>query len=222
MLSYISIYLWFVLFLCMLIGVSCSDRQCNVYLEWYCGSAPSQPSHACCNSLNDALNYTGHESALCNQQFYITMYFNSIAEVLYSNSSNTFYENIAQISLLGAPGNTVIQCEVGAGLIFNGTAHVNKSMDACIQHISFQGCGAAVNSTSAALYFVRHCHVELSHVMIYNSNGSGLALINMSGGVNVSHSLFFNNSLLQGGGVYINFSLSESVYTCLQKKAPLL
>ena len=219
MLSYTPIYLWFVLFLCTLIDVLCSsDRKCNVHLEWHCGSAPSQPSYACCNSLNDALNYTAQESGLCNQQFYITMHFNSITEALYSNSSSTFHENIAQISLLGAPGNTVIQCEVGAGLIFNGTTHMNKSMDTCIRHMSFHGCGAPVKNTLAALYFVRHCHVELSHVTLFNSNGSGLALINVSGGVNVSRSLFFNNIFLQGAGVYINISLNESVYTHIDKR----
>jgi len=164
------------------------------------------------------LNYTAQESGLCNQQFYIAMHFNSIAEALDSNSSSTFHENIAQVSLLGAPGNTVIQCEVGAGLIFNGTTHTNKSMDTRIQHMSFHGCGAPVKNILAALYFVRHCHVELSHVTLLNSNGSGLALINVSGGVNVSHSLFFNNTFLQGAGVYISISLNENVYTHIYKR----
>ena len=190
-----------------------SDRQCNVCLKWQCRGAPSRASYACCNSLNDALNYTANASASCDEQLHVAVHFNSTTEALNDSSSNTFNGNIAHISFLGAPGDTVIQCEIGAGLVFDGTAHTNTSIHIGIHNISFHGCGTAIRNTSAALYITGHWHVELSYVTLDNSNGSGLALINVSGGVNVNHSLFLSNAFFCGAGAYIDISLGKTEYS---------
>ena len=118
----------------------------------------------------------------------------------------------------------VVSCPDGkAGLSFNRSANI------LLENIEFTGCGAPQYSstTTAAsllsksnddfqfiefpvsLYFLSCTAVTIEHVVVQESPGVGLALLNTVGKVVISNSTFSNNGYESkyGGGVVIEHSL---------------
>jgi hypothetical protein len=132
----------------------------------------------------------------------------------------------ANVSLYGFNIMTLIQCQnvrsasgkgLGAGFRFTNISQLQ------IENLSFHGCGAIHNGSTnlnisqtmdflASIYIYYSVNVLVRQVRIEDGNGSGLAIINTTGYVEVSHSSFKNNSIkgnttLSGGrGIYIDFT----------------
>ena len=199
-------------FIIMKVSGECNkDVSCNatVTVEWHCGVGYNAVS--CC-SLNAALNYTANQTAICSRksrQLSVAIHLNSSTENLSKSSIHTFTgNNISHLVLCGTQDYTIINCEKGAALKFEGTTRSDTQLNVQIHNISFQACGNGI----AALYFSGNYHIKLHHVVIAKSNGSGLSLVNVSRRVQVSKSLFENNSLHGsfGAGVHINISTEDN------------
>ena len=188
------------------VGSTCTNEEnilCNVSVVSQCNDKSTNTS--CCSSINDAIALTRSEVGLCSGEFFVSIIFNSTSEILYGNrsgSSNTFSGNITQLKLLGATSGTVVECKNGTALTFNGTEKdiMKNPIDIHIHRMTFKKCGWAQNHVSGALLFLRYCHVELYNVTLEASNAAGLALVNVSGGVNISYSVFQSNRFNQGYG----------------------
>ena len=186
-------------------------------MQWQCnsttrprGETPHQEP-ACFNSLSTALEFTENETGACSGELNVTITFSSTTDVLSTNA--TFSNgNFSWLSLLGAPSGTVVLCKAAVGLNFDGTDVTSTFMEVKIKRIKFQSCGPGVQSLPAALYFTHHCRIELSDVVVEGSQGSGLVLINILGGVNVSRSNFIGNQFERGygAGVHMTISFNES------------
>ena len=139
-------------------------------------------------------------------------------------ADNTEFANLSNVTILGS-GNegsnrTLLLCDYdqAAGLSFV------RSTDITISHLMFSLCGALRNSTSvlddsnstarvmSSVYFHNCTSVTIDTVSIHRSNGTGMTMYSLHGEVNLLHSVFTENSVVEakvsssgGGGVYIEF-----------------
>lgn len=190
-----------------------ASEQCStISVQWQCESENDAPfqhktlQQTCFDSLDGALNFTKHEVNLCQGQLQVNMTFNSTAEDLNSNVtfSNT---NFSHLSFLGAPNSTLIHCKAAA-LRFDGSDEMSNLMEINIQRMTFLSCGPGVEELPAALFFNGKCQIQLSYINVEDSNGSGLALIHVLRGINVTHSSFIRNKFVNGFGAGVHVTLS--------------
>ena len=91
-----------------------------------------------------------------------------------------------------------------------------------ISYVSFHGCGAIHKGLSvnrmpflASVYIYYSINVGINHVSVEDGNGTGLAIIDTTGYVEVTYSMFKNNGIkgngkLSGGrGVYVDFTYCQ-------------
>ena len=116
--------------------------------------------------------------------------------------------------------STAVHCQHvgqnGPGFMFTSITELH------IVSISFHGCGfihkwltIIRNRTIpflASIYIYNSKNIHISHVRVQDGNGTGLAIIDTTGLVNITYSTFKNNSIkgnssLSGGrGVYVDFT----------------
>ena len=128
------------------------------------------------------------------------------------------------IALVGSNGSVTVTCTssnraelTDAGLSFVSVRNLS------IASLIFERCGGLHNSTSAnttsrnstiqfqsAIYILNCTNVNISHVNVSNSSGTGLAFFDTNGTVLVSNSRFELNRASHldpgGGGVYVEFT----------------
>ena len=130
--------------------------------------------------------------------------------------------NKTNVSIYGL--STLIQCQNVRNDQGNGTGFRFTNISQLqIGNLSFHGCGAIHNGSTilnnsqtmdflASIYIYYSVNVLVRQVRIEDGNGTGLAIIDTTGYVEVSHSFFNNNSIkgnttLSGGrGMYIDFT----------------
>ena len=136
----------------------------------------------------------------------------SVSEVVHVNT-------LKQLALIGCPdsGTEVTCLGKNAGFSF-----VNVT-DLEVSNIAFVNCGAIQNGTYVnvrtntlspflvSLFFFNCTNVNLVSIKVVNGNGTGVALLDTGGAVNIVHSLFENNTVRNsdlpgGGGLYIEFT----------------
>ena len=146
--------------------------------------------------------------------------------MLEENSTTNVFINRSSLKIIGN-GNTTIECRQNAGLAFKNISNIT------IQNITFYKCGMIFNSTSedpsstnsltliskAALLFEYCSTVNLTYVMVQNSDGVGIQMYNTIKKVYISHSVFYgnkikeNHSISGGGGLYIEIkSTTNATY----------
>ena len=141
----------------------------------------------------------------------------------YNLTESFMFQDKNSFAILGSGGDAtqvVIECYPLAGIAFN------KSSRVLIENISFVGCGARHLSTSrnmtssssplpfvhfqVALLFLCSESIVLSNISIHNSNGTGIAFLNVIGDVIITDSVIDNNvapvNLPGGGGIHVEFS----------------
>ena len=119
---------------------------------------------------------------------------------------------------------TVIQCQEVRNVHGNGAGfRFTSIIQLQIANITFLGCGAIHNGSTilnssktmpflASVYIYYTTNVSIKQVRIEDGNGTGLAIIDTTGYVEVAFSLFKNNSIkgkssLSGGrGIYVDFT----------------
>ena len=157
------------------------------------------------DDLSEAAFEDNTDLILCGSQFDLTQSIN--------------VQNVQSLSVIGlGREDTTVHCSNGTGLSF-----VNVT-DMTISDITFTGCGRVFNSTSLnsttenttldfqAGIFIYNCtDMSVDHVTVRNSSGSGIAIFDTDGIVEVTHSTFINNRIRDsvlpgGGGVYIEFT----------------
>lgn len=170
-------------------------------VKWQCGTGEQNQTN--CSSLSDALNFTAQQAAVCSGQKHLnaSIHLNSLTETL---NNNEHFVNVFHLRLLGSPNSTVVNCDKGAALKFKGTVHTSVNIE--IHNISFQKCG----NGQAALFFSGNCSITIGHLVVANSNGSGLLLENVSGKVCVSNSLIKNNNISNGSGAGVHIHISQT------------
>ena len=121
--------------------------------------------------------------------------------------------------------STVIRCQQDFVRNVNGSGfRFTNIMQLQIMKVVFIGCGAIHDGSTtfhgnnntmqflASIYIYYSINVQIQHVRIENGNGTGLAIIDTTGYVEVAHSIFKNNSIkgnttLSGGrGIYVDFT----------------
>ena len=112
--------------------------------------------------------------------------------MLEENNATNIFTNSGRrhpIKIIGN-GNTTIECKQNAGLAFKNVTNIT------IQDITFRNCGMIFNSTSenpdstdktltskAALLFEFCKNVNLTSIMVHNSDGVGIQMYNTIGNV---------------------------------------
>lgn len=140
-------------------------------------------------------------------------------------SNNLSFDSLHNISVHGAgQDSTIVKCNDGVGLSFQNSTQVRFA------NLSMIGAGLLRNSTSVnrttnesaffktALYFLECIGVELNSIAVNDSNGTGVALYNVSGNVTVTNSIFSFNKvpndsmkLPGGGGIYAEFTEGTNI-----------
>ncbi|XP_065904408.1 uncharacterized protein [Dysidea avara] len=123
--------------------------------------------------------------------------------------------NIANISCKPDYG---VDPDVDTGIEFKHGSNL------IVEYINIRWCGMKHISTSqvkpgtfvyfhSALYFVNCTGITVMHAGLYDNNGTGIAIVDSTGNVEINNSKFVNNSLNStnpmltgGGGVYIEFT----------------
>ena len=132
---------------------------------------------------------------------------------------NTSFYNMKGIAITGAGYDvTTVECDFGTGLSFFNTDNLT------LANFTLFGGGQIMNSTSVnttsggvavfrvALYLSECTNVTIDGLMITNSTGTGMALFDVTGKVEIIHSLFLYNKPLDsedlpgGGGAFIAFT----------------
>lgn len=135
------------------------------------------------------------------------------------NFHNLSFSNMTNVSIIGVGSDeTFIECNFGSGLMFFNVHQLT------LANFTVIGGGRIVNSTSlnvttnevavfrAALYLSDCIDVMIDGLMITNSTGTGMAMIDVTGKIDITNSIFqFNKVKLGehlpgGGGVYITFT----------------
>ena len=193
------------------------EESYNATVEWKCGNE-EQNHTKYCKSLNDALDCSAtlNQTALCPGvgDLDVSIYLNSHFVTLGKNESSASILGVSQWSLIGAQNSTVDCNSNGARLEFRGAVHAAMSVK--IQNITFYKCG---NGTAALFFSGNYCNVTLSHLVLEQTNGSGISFENIFGNVSVHNSTFKNNYIHStfGAGVYMKIS---SALTRIRKRQP--
>ena len=139
------------------------------------------------------------------------------------SSSVIMIENLVNINLTSIKSTRIVceQQSVGSGITFINVTNLTLS------HITVESCGALHNVTdkgeleyyfSSAVYLENCTNIDIGYIKVTDSYGTGLCVFNSNGFITIHHSLFINNTvvngsvdtselLLGGGGIY--FELSE-------------
>ena len=172
-------------------------------------------------SIPDLVNKSDIELILCGDAFEV--------------EQPITFNSVENISLRGLEGQgTAIYCTEGIGLSF-----VNVT-DIKISDLVFIECGGLFNSTSlnsqektstleflVSIYIYKCTNVTIEGVSVIDSNGTGIAMFDTDGTVQVLNSTFDNNgrdNSSHGGGVYMEFTfcppgiVDDNYCNDLQKK----
>ena len=150
----------------------------------------------------------------------------------YNLTESFMFRGKSSLAILGSGGQVVIECYPLAGIAFNKLSNI------LIENLSIVGCGARRLSTSrnitsssfplpflhfqVALLFLFSESIILSNI---NSNGTGIAFLNVIDDVVITDSVIVNNTppgnlnLPGGGGIYVE--LSSCITTALGCKSGL-
>ena len=173
----------------------------------------------------------------------------SEGEYKHSNDTNGFFKEVNGLSLIGEVDNngnilTTITCQGKVGFSFTRSLTIN------IYGINFDTCGQLQNSTSyisniqedkgfltfyVGLYFLYCRDVNLTHVVVSSTPGTGIVFYNIGGTNIIENSAFYHNNFTEfskdddgimsrgGGGVYIEYSYCvpvEGGNECLKGNGP--
>ena len=159
----------------------------------------------------------------------LSLYIEDNTEVKFCHSQMILFDlihiaNKTNVSLYGVGHHTLtaVQCQQvrnvdGSGFRFTNITQLR------IMNISFLGCGAIHEGSTifhgnktmqflASLYIYNSINVQINNIRIKDGNGTGLAVIDTTGYVEVAYSLFKNNSIkgkssFSGGrGMYVDFT----------------
>ena len=202
-----------ILLLCLVLCLSAlAKEKCSIIsVQWQCEQDDKTMQQTCCDSLDKAIDLTENQAKHCQGQLQVNMTFISTSQGLSRNVtlSNTRFSHL---SFLGAPNTTKIHCK-SASLRFDGSDET-RHLKIQIQRMVFISCGPGDQALPAALFFNDNCQVELSDILVEDSNGSGLALVHITDGVNVTKSSFARNKFKGGRGagvhVTLNFTANET------------
>lgn len=190
-----------------------------LYLSIFTSNAVSRQ---CLANVRNSNNVTSncHEfesldafSDLVNRNNTVLAFYDSFFELL----QPIRVKNSRNISLRGLEdGGTIIHCAEGIGLSFINVAEISVS------YLTFAECGQVVDSTSlnlinrttlkflAAIYIYNCTNVTMEGINITNSSGTGIAIFDTDGILQVLNSTFNNNGinpiLPSGGGIYTEFT----------------
>ena len=121
------------------------------------------------------------------------------------------FDSKGSISFIGASNGSHFNCDNQSyGFHFNNIARIE------IKNMTFNNCGAPVSDINerpnASIYIRDSKNIIVSNVIIKNTHGIGMVIINSSGIINITSSRFDNNSNYQnpGGGIFIVSSTSEN------------
>ena len=160
---------------------------------------------------------------------YVPDYLNNSMILRFNTSELTLttllsIEGKKNISLIGLYGGTKISCyppdvsnhsNTGAGLAFIAVQKLT------LANLIFEKCGALQTSTSTpntkfrcSIYILNCTNIDIANVVVRNSSGTGVALFDTFGVVNVENSYFEWNRVPAsetlkysgGGGVYVQLS----------------
>ena len=144
--------------------------------------------------------------------------------MLEENSTTNVFTNRSSLKIIGNE-NTTIECKQNAGLAFKNVINIT------IHNITFYKCGMIFDSTSenpnsenktltskAALLFEFCNSVNLTYIIVENSDGVGIQMYNTIEKVYISHSIFSGNKIKEshssisggGGGLYIELKFSTN------------
>ena len=178
-----------ILLLCL---VLCSSTlgigKCSIIsVQWQCEQDDKTMQQTCCDSLDKAIDLTENQAKHCQGQLQVNMTFISTSQGL---SRNVTFSNarFSYLSFLGAPNTTKIHCK-SAFFRFDGSDET-RHLQIQIQRMAFISCGPGDQALPAALFLNDNCQVELSDILVEDSNGSGLVLVHITDGVNVTNSSF--------------------------------
>ena len=138
------------------------------------------------------------------------------------NITNASFYNMKDVAVIGAGYDvTTVECDFGTGLGFFNTNNL------VLANFTLLGGGKIMNSTSintttdevavfrVALYLSDCTDVTVDGLMITNSTGTGMAMFDVTGKVEISNSVFQFNKALEtetlpgGGGAFITFTLCK-------------
>ena len=179
-------------------GKDGNDTMCND------GSHP-------CKTLDAALNAVEYNTVI------------KISSGTYNHNKPSTL-NYSNINITGSGISvTIIQCDNGSGFGFINISDIN------ISDLTMSGCGQLRTSTTvnavstatlqfrAALYFLNVVNVAMDNIAVINSIGMGVTMYDVTGVVNVRHSILTNNRVpledLEkypgGGGFSVEFTFCE-------------
>ena len=165
-----------------------------------------------------------------NLTFNLSQYIKNNTEIKFCESQVTLFDlihitNKTNLLLHGISYHTLttVQCEQDFVRNVNGSGfRFTNIIQLQIMNILFIGCGAIHDGSTifydktiqflASIYIYYSINVQIKYVRIEDGNGTGLAIIDTTGYVEVAYSSFKNNSIkgdttLSGGrGVYVDFT----------------
>ena len=172
---------------------------------------------------------------------YVPDYLNNSMILRFNTSELTLtalisIEGKKNISLLGMIGGTKISCypsdasnhsNTGAGLAFIAVKNLT------LANLTFEKCGALHNNCNSvkrfqcSIYILNCSDINIANLVVRNSSGTGVALFDTFGNVNIEKSYFEWNRVPAsetlkysgGGGVYVELaccdvSLQMTIQTC--------
>ena len=188
-------------------------------------SGVSRNSTESCDRVSpQTLNCARLSNALETAQQYnsVTIQLTDKTYSLSAGESVTSFDGMSTFELVGV--DTIINCDATTGLTFYNSSNIT------FKNVSLFGCGALHNSSSidfgessygvmkylqffAGLYFLLCENIELSHVSISHSPGTGAVFYSTSGENTIAFSNFTNNTAHRrsavhragGGGLVIEF-----------------
>lgn len=121
------------------------------------------------------------------------------------------FSNENNLALVGIESIATIQCSDSTGFIFNNITNLT------IYNVAFKNCGilhtSLKTSFKVAVLITESNTLSMANTKIVESDGTGLAMLNVAGAVQISNSTFDSNKVSSndtsgGGGVYLELNLS--------------
>lgn len=132
----------------------------------------------------------------------------------YTLENNITVSDQTDISLAGTGSGTTILCSEGIGFKFANITNL------AMQNINFENCGRLyiypTRSFKVAVLIIRCNTLSITNTVIRKSDGTGLAMLNVTGTITISNSGFNSNRMAStnetngGGGLYIEQILDDS------------